>query len=161
MTNILLALILVLFCGSIGALAYLLLRVLAKFRQLEEEVRSFVSAPDEKTPSPLAQTIDMAGQVVGRAVVAQFKTTMMGIESGNTRAEKAIAADIAEDVAKQSPIGGLLDSFPALKKTLRRNPALLDFALSKLGSLNAAGAGNMPARSNGSSSQTKFNLGGL
>jgi len=75
---------------------------------------------------------------VARAVVARIKTSLMGSQSGQVRQEKAVEGAIAEDVARAAhPLAGtLLDAMPELRKTLRKNPHLLDFALSKLGAIN-------------------------
>jgi len=58
----------------------------------------------------------------------------MGQRSGEVRAERAVEGAIAEDVARNAHpmVGPILDHMPELKKTLRKNPGLLDFALSKL-----------------------------
>lgn len=137
----------------IGGVIYARLKVV----RIERIVRDFVSSPDEKTQSPLAQTVDQISQVVARAVIVQAKTTLMGLKSGDVRGEHAVQADIVEGMAgQQLPLAGaLLESFPALKKTLKRNPALLDFALSKLSGLTSGGA----SRSNGgNTSSPKFKL---
>lgn len=100
----------------------------------------------------MAQVVEAAGLIVARSIVAQAKASFMGMESGAKRQEAAIAGDIAEGVLNtQLPLAGaLLQSFPSLRKTLRRNPQLLDLALSKLGGLGAgAGGGQSPPSGNG------------
>jgi hypothetical protein len=96
---------------------------------------------------------------MARAIVAQAKTTFMAGESAVARGKATVEADINQDLLAQSNplIGGLLNSFPTLKKTLRRNPGLMNFAMEKMASIMAGkknGSGGSPA----ATSQTMFNL---
>jgi len=102
-----------------------------RFRSL---FRSFVTSPDEKTPSPFAELVSNISDVFSRSVLAGAKTTFMGLQSGLVRGEKAVGADIAEDIisAKNPLLGAALDSFPSLRKTLRRNPKLIDIVAQRL-----------------------------
>jgi len=114
-------------------------------RRTKDEIKAFITPLPDGNASPLAQTADALSIVLARAVAAQLKTTFMGAQSGAVRAEKGIEGDIAEGLlSAQSPLAGaLLNSFPALKKTLRRNPQLIDLALSKLpGLIQSGGGGN-------------------
>ena len=122
--NILLALILtILVVWSVVAVLV--------YRKITRVITQFVTPTSENQPSPFALLIDSVSSMFGRSIVAQAKSTLMGVQSGAKRAETAIAGDIAEGVIEsQSPmLGGLLNSFPALKKTLRRNPQLVDMAM--------------------------------
>lgn len=115
-------------------------------------VLDFILPEGEGKPSPLAQAVDVACSFLARALIAQSKGFLMGLQSGQQRAEKAVKGDIAEGIVSQNPLGALLMSFPALKKTLRRNPALLDMALGNLSNNQM----NVPG-GNGENSP-KFNL---
>ncbi len=129
-----------------------------KIRRIYEEFRVFCTAPDEKTPSALASLAGVLSDMVARSIVACAKTTFMGKQSGAIRAGTGIEADIAEDTinANHPAIGALLHSFPALRRTLRRNPALLDMALSKLGVIGGGAVASPPGNSHGS--QIDFKL---
>lgn len=146
-TNILLSLILVLFL-SLTVTGVIL------FLKLSSILREFITPPAENQPSPLANTIDAMGTIIARSIVAQIKGFMMGLQSADRRAENAIQGDIAEGLANQNPIGSLLTSFPALRKTLRRNPQLIDMALSALGNKFGHANGN----NHSSGTQVKFKL---
>lgn len=138
--------------GGILLLALLIVR--RKVREVENAFRAFVSAPDSQTPSPLAQSVDAAAQLAGRAVIAQFKTTLMGMNSGAVRAEQAAGRQAALD---KFPWLGILNQMsPALTKTLARNPQLLNLA----GSLLAKGGnGASPVSTPASrTSAPKFDL---
>jgi len=119
----------------------LILAIVTNFRrkigQLELTVRSFVTPKGPDEASPLANVVDVGSDMVARAIMARAKTTFMGQLSGQVRQEKAVEGAIAEDVARNAhPLAGtLLDAMPELRKTLRKNPQLLDFALSKLGGM--------------------------
>lgn len=91
--------------------------------------------------------------------MAQIKATFMGKQSVDARREGIVDEAIAGDVmnATNPLIGSILQAFPSVGKAIRKNPALLDFALSKLANRGAAVA---PAASNNghSQAQTQFNL---
>jgi len=110
-----------------------------KVRELEGTIRDFVTPKGPEEASPLANVVDVAADMVARAVTARIKTSLMGSQSGQVRQEKAVDGAIAEDLARAAhPLAGtLLDAMPELRKTLRKNPGLLDFALSKLGAMQA------------------------
>jgi len=105
-----------------------------KVRGIFRDIVSFITPPDEKTPSQVANVVSTVSDSFARSIVAQAKATFMGKQSGVVRAEKGVDADIAEDtLAMVNPtLSAILTSFPALRKTLRKNPALIDLALEKL-----------------------------
>jgi len=108
-----------------------------RIRDLQSTIREFVTPKGPEEASPLANVVDVGADMVARAVTARIKTSLMGSQSGLVRQEKAVDGAIAEDMARAAhPLAGtLLDAMPELRKTLRKNPGLLDFALSKLGSM--------------------------
>jgi hypothetical protein len=152
--NIILIVILCLTALMCG-LFYLFYRKVTYF---EGTIKAFIQPVDDKTPSQLAKTTEIISDMIARSIMAQAKTFMMGLQSGQNRAETAIKGDITEDMINQSsnPLGAILSSFPAVKKSLRRNPQLLDLAMGYLGS-KMQGKGN-----NGdkpvASGQVKFKL---
>jgi len=111
-----------------------------KIRELQSTLRDFCSPKGPEEASPLANVVDVGADMVARAVTARIKTSLMGSQSGQVRQEKAVDGAIAEDMARAAhPLAGtLLDAMPELRKTLRKNPGLLDFALSKLGAMQAS-----------------------
>jgi len=119
---------------QIAFLGWVTAHVRGKVRELEATLRAFISPKGPDEASPLASCVDVAADMVARAVTARIKTSLMGSQSGQVRQERAIEGAIAEDVARAAhPLAGtILDAMPELRKTLRKNPALLDFALSKL-----------------------------
>jgi len=108
-----------------------------KVREIESTLRDFCTAKGPDEASPLANVVDVAADMVARAVTVRIKTSLMGSQSGEVRQEKAVEGAIAEDMVRAAhPLAGtLLDAMPELRKTLRKNPHLLDFALSKLGAM--------------------------
>lgn len=135
-------------------LLVVILLAFVKIRQTWRDIIAFITPVKENEPSRLAQTISTISDMIARALVAQLKTTFMGKESGQVRGEQAVELDI---VAASNPLLGIaLNTIPGLKKTLRRNPALIDFAMRKLGQTVI----NQPVvtPNNGHDSQVKFNL---
>lgn len=119
---------------QIAFLGWVTAHVRGKVRELQSTLRAFITPNGPDEASPLASVVDVGADMVARAVTARIKTSLMGSQSGQVRQEKAVEGAIAEDMVRAAhPLAGtLLDSMPELKKTLKRNPALLDFALSKL-----------------------------
>lgn len=157
--NTLLALILVANVAILALIALFLVKLRAVYRGVVE----FITPEAEGKPSPLANTAGVVADMVGRSMIAQAKAVFMGRQSGDNRGEATVTADILEDVvAQRSPaIAALLGSFPTLKKTLRRNPALLDLALSKLAGGLGSGPGhqdNQAQPSGNGQSRLPFNI---
>jgi len=132
-------LIAALLLGQIVFIAWITAVCRGKIRDLQATFREFVSPKGPEEASPLANCVDVGADMVARAVTARIKTSLMGSQSGQVRQEKAVEGAIAEDVVRAAhPMAGtLLDAMPELRKTLRKNPQLLDFALSKLGVMQA------------------------
>lgn len=125
-------------------------RLRAEYRRLTAVVTEFISPTAPNQPSPMAITAEALSAMVARAITAQLKTTLMGMESGASRGEKAVQGDLALDIAGQTPLGAVLGAFPRLSKTLRKNPGLLDFALGAISKVGAGrGAPATPDTSNG------------
>lgn len=143
--NILLLLILI---SNVALVALIGLGALVGARWARQ-IHQFLTPAGEGQPSPAYHAIDAVAAILARAITAQVKTTLMGKSSGEARAEQAVMADIAEDTLDQKlPLAGaILNSFPRLRKSLRRNPALLDLALSqfsKMGTQSGVGNGSAP-----------------
>jgi hypothetical protein len=66
----------------------------------------------------------------------KLKTTLMGVASGQSRAEKAVELEVAGAALQdKSPLlAAGLAAFPKLSKTLLGNPAIIQFIMSKIGS---------------------------
>jgi len=159
MTNILLSSILVITLALGVTLCFMFVR----FVRIYANFKAFVTPKAEGEISELGKTVSPIMQamadMVGRSVVMTLKATFMGKESGDARAEKAINADISADLLGDSKLGALVDSFPTLKKSLRRNPKLAELALSVLGSRLST---NQPTATaiipNNGNNQMKFKL---
>jgi hypothetical protein len=127
---------------------------------IKRQITSFITPESDGKPSPLANSIEAISEIFGRSITAQIKTSLMGVESGLIRGEKAVNKAIADDSLRMANplIAGLLDSFPSVKKTLSKNPALLDIAISQLSkrmpSIGSPGNNHQPE----SPAQVKWDL---
>jgi len=152
--------ILILILASILALSVIFFLIFRKIRDVQNVFTQFITPADEKTPSALAKTAEIFSDMMARSVMAQAKSFLMGLQSGQKRAEAAIQGDIAQDLAGQggNPLGAVLSSFPAVKKTLRRNPQLMDLALSYLANKVGTSGSGGPGPGNNHNDQVKFKL---
>ena len=134
----------VLVLGQFAFLVWITAVCRGKIRDLQTTLRAFISPTGPEEASPLASVVDVGADMVARAVTARIKTSLMGSASGQVRQEKAVEGAIAEDMVRAAhPLAGtILDAMPELRKTLKKNPQLLDFALSKLANMKGQ---NQPA----------------
>jgi len=154
--NLLVAALLLLQIAFIGWVAAV---CRGKIRELQTTFGEFVRPKGPDEASPLANCVDVGADMVARAVTARIKTSLMGSQSGQVRQEKAIEGAIAEDMVRAAhPLAGtLLDAMPELRKTLKKNPALLDFALSRLSAMSQHG----PPDTAGQTLSTLIKKGGI
>lgn len=151
-TNILLTIVIICMVVA-GLMAWYLLRY------LHGVVRDFVSPEGDGQPSPLAKAMDAGASMLGRAIIAQAKTTLMGQASGQVRAGQAIDANITDDLLSTNPLAStLLGQFPSLRKTLRRNPQLADMAIAALARRFGGNNGGRGFDGSGAVSSPKFQL---
>jgi hypothetical protein len=147
------------FAVNFAVLCVILSSIFVLYRVFKQ-IRAYVEPRGEGRPSPIAEVAQALADMVARSLVAQLKTTFMGKASGDARAAQAAMGDLIQDQANaQNPlVGGLLNSFPGVRKWLAKNPAALDLAMSKLSGLGGSGA-SQSAPSNGSASTPKWGFG--
>jgi len=125
-------------------------------RTVEEtraQVQALVSPGEDGGPSPLAQVAKGLVDQGAKSVVDHIKTSFMGIESGQARAEKFLDGAISSDaLALGAPgLAQVLGNFPTVKKFLMKNPALADLAIQKLANFGSKVAGPQGGPTNGQS----------
>jgi hypothetical protein len=158
--SIWLALLLVANIAIISILVYAGVKIKGILDKTTMILKTFFTPPDEKTPSEFALTTQAIADQLGRSLVAQLKSTFMTAQSNQVRAQNAVNGDIAEDLVNQANplIGAIMNTFPALRKTIRRNPGLADMAIQTL--LSKIGSGTIATGNNHKPdvSQVKFDL---
>lgn len=105
-------------------------------RRVTTVITSFVSQPDDKTPSQLATMVDQCAFILSTRLITQAKTTLMGMASVDSRNEKRAAAD--EILVGNPLLAMLLNAIPGGKR-LVKNPEILSMVG---GVLNRMGKGN-------------------
>lgn len=165
MTNLLLAAILLcLACGGLAAFfVYRRLKAAAAYYESEireyiGQIEAFVSPAGDGKPSPLAQSAEVLSEMLARSLMAQVKTTLMGMRSGEVRGQRAEAGEQAVETA-QGLLPGLA-ALPGVRSTLKKNPGLLDLALQVLGPKLFGGGGQSsePAASGNGNGHVRFKL---
>lgn len=100
------------------------------YRRLSSSLSAFITSPDEKTASPLANFVDNLAFVFSQRLVLQFKTTFMGMNSVDAKKERAEAGQLALD---KSPLLGTIAQFiPGIGKRLAKNPVAVELISSLL-----------------------------
>ncbi len=137
--NLLLTLIFIVNCLI---LVFLLLAARAIYR-FYLNLSSFLTPGAENQPSPLALISQSLIVNASKVFTSQLKSTFMGIQSGQSRAESAIQSELIQDEANaiNPGLGAILASFPALKRKLTKNPALMELALDFLSKKLVHGSG--------------------
>lgn len=135
------------------ALFAVVLVAFIKFRSVLLSFLSFVSPPASDEPSPVSIIVGHIIERAGDSLIAKIKASLMGMRSGDVRAEQAAMAELSKEaLAEASPVGAaLLTQFPKLGKVLGKNPALLEYALSKILPKLAHTTAAAPGDSNGGS----------
>lgn len=132
MNTWLLALIALLLAGYVAGCALLALRI----RSIYNNFLAFIVPADDKSESPASLLYAM---LIKRLAV-ELKVTIMGSMGGKAKgeayAEQAVMQDMVE--AENPAIGAIMTAFPSLGKSLRKNPALMSYALSKISGLGKA-----------------------
>lgn len=126
-----------------------------QFVEIRKQFEIFTTSPGDGKPSPLAEVIQASSEILARSILAQAKTTLMGFKSGMAKAERGIQGDLAEGIAEQAGFGSVLDAIPGARKSLRKNPGLIDIALSFLGNRSN---GNHAGAAGSSGDRPRFNL---
>lgn len=149
-----------LLCALIGLVLAVALAAARAYRDTRNAFIDFVSpgkGPDgQATPSPLAETIDLASQQLSARLAQALFTSFNGQASGMSRGLKAIEGEIAQ--ANLAQTGGPLAQIAGVmfQKQIKKNP-MLAMALSQLGGLGGAAAG-APGGNHKTADRPRFNL---
>ncbi len=138
----LLAVIALLFAGYVALITVLVLRI----RRFYSDLVDFVTGPGENE----SQLSTLYGFLIKR-LATELKVTIMGSMGGQAKGEAYAEQAVMQDmVAAENPMAGaILSAFPSLGKTFRKNPALLNYALSKLTGMTKPAAAAVPNNGGG------------
>jgi hypothetical protein len=126
----------------------------AKINRVTRVFSDFISPPGENQPSPVAVVAESISEMFARSFTASLKAYFMGVQSGAARAENAAIGQ----AISASPAGGIIDLLPkSIKKSLIKNPALLDYALAALNKTPGAG-GSLTGSGGDGHTPVKFRL---
>lgn len=119
--------------ATVLILAFLVSAVVFYLR-LSRGFKQFFTPSASDTPSAAALLLDSITARVSEVIMTEFKTTFMGVLSGQARAEKAALKEATQAaIAEKSPmLSAAFSAFPKLGKSLLKNPSLLQFILGKV-----------------------------
>lgn len=146
---------LIIFCAvtvvTIGLMASMLQYFINREKQsLVATLNAFFEVQDNEEQSRCNLFLDALSKRFSSDITNSIKGNLLGMQSGQARSERALEADIQQDLmaVQQPDIVALLDMFPLAKKRIVRNPALIPIfqsMLSKLGAgrgVSSHGSGN-------------------
>jgi len=146
-TNILLASILVLLVGLslVGLIVYR--RTVRAIRDVQDQIIGFITPAGAEEPSPLAKTVDAASVMFARAITAQVKATLMGMQSGAVR---GASADQVQELSESGGLGSIIAAVGGRSLKRKAYSGLLDAAMSWLASRPSGQGSNTGLGGNGS-----------
>lgn len=121
--------------GVLIAEVYLVWHVRRDIVNAKNAVREFVSAPDDKTPSPLAQTVVnlaiASAPVIAEAITVSMSNSVKGHVSGVARSLANSQSEATEEAIAASGNPLQIALAAALKRTIKKNP-MVGMALSQM-----------------------------
>jgi len=101
---------------------------------LKRNYHEFTTPESAGEKSGLDIFVDKLSYAIGHSAFTQVRSMMASSESASVRGQKAVDSAVSEDLlsAANPLLAGLLDTMPALRKVVRRNPALADYALDRI-----------------------------
>ena len=134
-------------------------KISSVYRHISDIISTFLAPSAPGKTSPAADLVEAGSAILSRALVAQAKATFMGVQSVKNRLESGVEGALSEDlISAAHPLAGaLLKSFPAVRGYLKKNPGIIDFALSKLTD-KLGSTGQSPPVSGNGNRQMDFKL---
>lgn len=107
---------------------------LRDLHHLRNVVAQFITPPAPDKKSPLAEVWDLATFALAKKLVVEFKTTLMGLASGDSRAAKAVENEVLKaELGSRAPmLAAVLEAVPGLSKLAKRSPGLMSAVLNRL-----------------------------
>lgn len=97
---------------------------------------TFIRPGEDGKGSPFSQVAAGIAELMAQSLVASLKATLMGAQSGKVRKENAIDADTKLALIENTDLGQMALKIPGLRSFAKKNPGIIDFALSKFGGGN-------------------------
>lgn len=123
------------------AILAVFLGVLTQFRRIYNDFQSLFVG-DEAHPAPASGFIASVAHTFAQSITREIKTTLMGLKSGQVRAEQAVMEGVVEEAMGDSPLGAIAGMFPGLTKKFAKNPALLQMAMGVVSRMSTAPKSN-------------------
>lgn len=124
---------------------------LYKLAKISRTIRDFTVPPDDKTPSALGQFIANLSDTIGQRLAVHVQTSVAGVMSTLSRRQAGVEKAVLDDVTQEANplLASVLNMFPSLKKSVKKNPAMLGQLVGMLPGLQGK-----PADNNGQNSQS-------
>lgn len=125
-----------LLCALLGVVLAVSIQAFRAYASIRDSFIGFVSSPGKSSdgnplPSPMAETIDLAGQSVAARLSQQLLASFNGQASGMARGLKTVEADIAQATIANTGNPLAMIAGALFEKQLRKNP-MLAMGLSQL-----------------------------
>lgn len=97
-------------------------------------VKRYIFSVRGDKASRFAELSDFVIERTAQSTAQSLKAVFMGVQSGEAKREKSLETALAKDLLTQKApwLAAVLDSFPALKKQIERNPEMANQALAMI-----------------------------
>lgn len=110
--------------GIAGLILSLKLWADSKERQINSQIKQWITPPAEGQPPPIRAAAENLGQILGESVSKAMAARLLGGAGAVQRQLKGLESDMKGDlVEQQTPLAqGIFDLFPSVGKRARRSP---------------------------------------
>ncbi len=145
MNNILLTAILLVNIILLVSIAVFVWKLRSTYNRLQAGFKEFITPVAEGKSSPAADMVAKLADIFAGTVLAHAQAALMGMKSGEVRADNASAIEAATSALSESnPLVGIaMNVLPkSLKNKIARNPMLLQALISRFGNKKVVAPSN-------------------
>ncbi len=123
----------IVFLGNLLLLFYIKRKLGNKETMLFEALSVYFHKPNPETPSQFELQLEVIAQMYASRTANSIKTTVMGMNSVQSKNAAKLDSAITEDLLGQvNPLLGFLSGLPQARALIKSNPNILNMAMSMM-----------------------------